>query len=236
MAYNGPKATSTMIRTIYSNGVSYLTIRFYNNNLSLSITPFVGKDQNGKNKYDNEKSVSTVGVNYELASSFNKLISDALDGKYNDDVIQIIFDLWDQSKLIFERKRDQNNKLCYWLIIDKNGLVGQFKFESTNVGCVINGQPSQQVIESGLSHFNNILTGYLIGINADRHLDKLTEEYVKSKETSDQNNTYQNNNYQRKNNYSNKGYQNKNNYNQAPPVWTPPSQSVGMSNYQVPNQ
>ena len=54
--------------------------------------------------------------------------------------------------------------------------------------------------------------GYLNGVNSERHLNKLTEDYAKlqeGKQGNQNNNQYRNNNgYQKNNGYQNKNYNN----------------------------
>ena len=48
----GKTTTSTQIRNMYSDGMSYMNIKFYNTNLSFNLAPFVSRDQTGKTTYD----------------------------------------------------------------------------------------------------------------------------------------------------------------------------------------
>ena len=48
--------------------------------------------------------------------------------------------------------------------------------ENTGIGQVIT---NDEIIEAGLGVFLKTVEGYLTGINADRHLDKLTEDFAK---------------------------------------------------------
>ena len=98
-----------------------------------------------------------------------------------------------------------------------------------------NGQERDKIVETGLIVFNAIVDAYLDGINADRHLDKLTEDYAKLMESNNGQNGYRNNgNYKKpyngNNNYNKDNYRNKFNQNQN---WNPQSQN--MSSYQLKN-
>ena len=89
-----------------------------------------------------------------------------------------------------------------------------------------NGSVISKTIESGVGAFMMTVEGYLTGVNADRHLDKMTEEYSQlnggtngQQNQNQQNNQPQQNNQQRQfrpNNYNNNkrnGYNNNNHYN-----------------------
>lgn len=84
-----------------------------------------------------------------------------------------------------------------------------------------------------------MLEGYLSGINSDRHLNKLTDDYVKSleeqKPAQPAQPQYKNNNYQKKQWQPNPQWQaKKQNYqfNQQPQTWESQNQQ-NLSNYQL---
>jgi hypothetical protein len=131
------------------------------------------------------------------------------------------------------------------LTLNKGNASIPFKFSTQQVQVKENGQYVTKQIESQLGAFGKILEGYLTGINADRHLDKLTDDYVKAINSSNQqqdnnqqqqfqpNNNYNNNfqkpsgnyNYNSKNNYRNNNGGNNN--------WNKNSQQQPMSTYQL---
>ena len=77
---NNRTQTSTQIRNFYSEGMSYLNMKFYNTNLSFQFYPFTGKDQNGRSTYDT-KNGETTTVNFEGAFTLWKAAKDIIDGK-----------------------------------------------------------------------------------------------------------------------------------------------------------
>jgi hypothetical protein len=254
---NASKGTSTHIRTLYSENLSYLTITFYNTNLSFKFVPFMTKDANGKNKYNEPKSITTT-INYEGAALLQYAAMDIIKNINHTDTMRVPVECNNGVRVVLERKLDQNNQMTTWLSIEKNGETVLFKFDTKIIQITKNGQNISQIIESGLLVFIKIIEGYLTGINADRHLNKLTEDFAKAQENKqpqgDGNqqqqqggyqNKYQNNGYQKKpyNNYKkpyqNNGYQNNyqnnNQNNNAPAPWAnnTPSQSIGMGSYSI---
>jgi hypothetical protein len=199
---------------LYSNGISCLTIKFFNTNLSFGFQPFSGKDQNGFNQFNKDKTITTT-VNYEGAAMLWKTANDILDNKINKCSVQI--QCAGGTTLLFER-RPSDNQLETWFTINKNGEIIPFKFNIHIRDIEENGQLIKQQIESGLLVFAKTINGYLEGINASRHLDKLTDDYVKSLGDKASNNSFQTNSgYQKKYNKPyNPNYKKNynNNYNQ----------------------
>ena len=75
--------TSTQIRNMYSEGLSYLNIKFYNTNLSFKFAPFLSKDPGGISKYD-MKNAQTTTVDFEGAYALEKTAEDIIDGKITE--------------------------------------------------------------------------------------------------------------------------------------------------------
>lgn len=185
MAYNqnqqqgGRPMTTTHIRTLFSPGVSSLTIKFFNSNLSFQLMPFGGKDQRGRDNYDKNRAMMTT-VNFEGASALLMFAEDILSGKLQGDSARQEVQC-NQAQLIMNWSKAAQGPTTE-LILNKNGQSIPFTFANATRTTIVNGQPTVQVIETGLRSFCGILDGYLTGINADRHLDKLTEEFAKSQE------------------------------------------------------
>jgi hypothetical protein len=183
-------------------------VKFFNTNLSFGFQPFSGKDQNGFNQFNKDKTITTT-VNYEGAAMLWKTANDILDNKINKCSLQI--QCAGGTTLLFER-RSSDNQLETWFTINKNGEIIPFKFNTHIRDIEENGQLVKQQIESGLLVFAKTINGYLEGINADRHLDKLTDDYVKS--LGDKGNNFQTNSgYQKKPYNSNYKKNYNNNYN-----------------------
>ncbi len=225
MANNNQKqqtTTSTQIRNFYSDGMSYLNVSFFNTNLSFKFYPFIRKDDLGKSVYDLKNGINTT-VNFEGAYLLWEVSKDIIDGKINE--LNLTISCAAGAILVLERKLGQNGEMETIFSISKNNMGIPFKFQTSKYQTKENGQVITKTIECGLGVFMKTIEGYLTGINADRHLDKLTDDFVKlqnSQNNDSQNNTGNNqqqnmyNNYKKNyNNYKkpyNNQYSNQNNY------------------------
>jgi hypothetical protein len=238
MADYTPKTsgTSTMVRNFYSDGMSYINIKFYNTLLSFSFHPFVSKDATGRSVYDNQKSLMTT-VNWESAFAIYMIAEDIIYGR-NTSPCSIVIPCASDASLILERRiipmlNTTTPVMETIFSIKKNNEMIPFKFKTQQVQIIENGQSITKVVESGLGAFAKTIEGYLTGINSERHLNRLTDDYIKSQQ-GNQNNQYQSNS-------NNTGYQKKpwqkkqyNNYNSNnnPQPWESPQQNI--STYQLP--
>lgn len=240
MSNTQQKGTNTQIRNLYSDGISYMNTAFFNTNLSFKFYPFMKKDQNGRSTYDLQHGQGTT-INYEGAAALHYLAKGIIDGNIQETNLPI--PCAGGASLTFERKMSMNGSMETIFSISKNNVIIPFVFKTLQCQVKENGQVTTKTIEVGLSAFDAVLQGYLTGINSDRHLDKLTEDYVKS---LDQNNNQQQNNDTGYNNYRNnnngfkKNYNNnyrnnnfKKNYNNNN-NWQPPVQQ-DMSSYNIQN-
>lgn len=243
MAENTIKtATSTQIRNFYSDGLSYMNVKFFNTNLSFNLYPFISKDSTGKSSYDMKNGQLTT-VNFEGAYALYSAGNDIIEGKLNECNLPIPCAAG--ATLNLERKLSPNGMMETIFSITKNGVTIPFRFQTTTIQIKENGQIVSKVIESGLGAFVKTIEGYLTGINADRHLNKLTDDFVKSQqEQNGQNNGgnnyngYKNNGYKKpytgangyKKSYQNNGsnYNNQGNWNNQP-------KQQDMSTYQINN-
>lgn len=248
--------TSTQIRNFYSEGMSYLNVRFFNTNLSFSFYPFISRDGNGISKYDMKNGQQTT-VNYEGAYALYKIAMDILDNKVSECDLPV--PCLAGAMVTLKREIGADGKYQTIFSITKNNMTIPFKFQTTECTTRVNGQVVTTTIESGLGAFCKTLDGYLSGINADRHLDKLTEDFVALQQQNGNNNSNNNNQQSNNNSYSgnnNNGYRNYNNnnggsYNKKPyynnnkkpyynnnggwkPQSTQPNQQ-NMSSYNIPN-
>lgn len=232
-AYNKPN-TSTQVRNLYSQNISYLNIKLYNTYLSFQFFKFAGKDNTGKSSYQKQGLMTTI--NFESAFAIYKVAKDIIDSK----VVEVVLDIPCASgaSLRLERKKSQSGYDTI-LSINKNSEIIPFIFTSNPYTVIENGMPITRTIESGLGAFIKTIEGYLTGINTERHLNKLTEDYVKSLETNkDTQATQPNqpyNSYQKKpyNNYRRYNKGNFNNYNQQPQQWEPQPTQQNMSDYNL---
>ena len=216
MQNNSKTSTSTQIRNMYSDETSCLNIKFYNTNLSFQLYPYTGKDQNGRSRYDMKSGQSTT-VNFEGAYALFQAAKDIIDGKVQQTSLSVPCN---GASLLLERKLGMNGMMETVFSISKNNVTIPFKFNTIQQQVNTNGNVQTQVIEAGLGAFAKTIEGYLTGINADRHLDKLTEDYAKLQQENGQQapqqQNYQNNRppYKKKfNNYQNNYQQPQQNFN-----------------------
>lgn len=214
--------TSTQIRNMYSDSMSCMNIKFYNTNLSFQLYPFVQKDSTGKSEYDTKHGQQTT-VNYEGAYALYQACKDIIDGKSQEMNMNVPCL---GATLTLERKLGLSGQLETVFTINKNNMSIPFKFQTIQYQAKENGQVVQKTIETGLGAFMSTIKGYLEGVNSDRHLDKLTEDYAKLNENNanDSNKNFNrnngnNNNYRR--NYNGNGgnnYRQRNNWNNNGPA------------------
>lgn len=230
-------STSTQIRNLYSDGKAYLNISFYNTNLSLRFYPFLSKDGVGRSKYDMNAGQNTT-VNFESAFALYQMSKDIIDGKLQQGSIDI--PCANNAMLRFERHLGQNGQPETVLTLTKNNAIIPFVFATHMQQVTENGKMETRIIETGLGVFMKTVEGYLTGINADRHLDKLTEEYAKLQQQNGQG--QQQNRYHQqqqggyKRNYNGQNY--KKNFQQQggrQNNWNGPPNQQNMSGYQFPN-
>ena len=129
--------------------------------------------------------------------------------------------------------------------ITKAGNTVPFKFSVTPYQVKENGTMITKYLDSGLGAFVKTIEGYLTGINADRHLNKLTDDFIKIQNQKQQegapaqsNAPQQNPNYSQNNNRGNWNRNNRyrnnryNNYqNNSNNGWNQNTQN--MSNYSL---
>lgn len=203
-------STSTQIRNMYSDGVSYMNIKFFNTNLSFSLYPFISKDQVGRSNYDMKNGIQTT-VNFEGAFALADAAKGIIDGKIAE-MSQPIPCLAGAS-IMLERKANPAGIMNTTFSITKNNVTIPFVFQTMERQVKENGQVVTKTIESGLGAFMKTIEGYLVGINADRHLDKLTDDFAKlqqgqqgSQQQQGGYNNYRNNNYRKPYNNNGGGY------------------------------
>ena len=123
--------------------------------------------------------------------------------------------------IILDYKRDQNNQMTACLIINKNNQSYPFKFSTHTQQIKINGQFVTKVVQTQLFVFAKTIESYLLATAADRHLSKLPDEPKEFQSDNQQvpytagnNNVYRNGNnngYHNQNyNGSHNGHQNQN--------------------------
>ena len=155
------------IRAIYSPGFSYVTLSFFKTNLSVGFSPWVSKDQTGRNQYDTKKFVSTT-INDEDVASLLWLSKQIIDGTLSNP-IQYLIECNKYTSLLFTHDSD---KTC--LIIEKNKEKVVFEFPTHQYRVKEDGKIVTKTILSGLLVFSEALQAYLTAVGADRQQDKQT--------------------------------------------------------------
>lgn len=167
------KNVSTYIRSIYCPGSAGMMMWLFNTNLTLGFIPWVEKGYAGFNQYDKRKFLSTT-IDYGKASGLYqiamKIIQEKLDGQIQHEIP------CNKANLLFEYKPGDNGKMQSYLTIDKNGERITLEFCTDFCYVKENGKMVVKTIHTGLGVFAMTLEGYLKGVGASRHLNKLTEE------------------------------------------------------------
>lgn len=184
--------TSTQIRNLYSDDMAYMNIKFFNTNLSFQLYPYLEKTADGRSKYDMKNGQQTT-VTYEGAAALLKVCDDIINAKVSE--ISISIECY-EATVKLERKINATGQFDTILTLSKKNTDIPFKFKTQQYTVKEQGQLITKTVECGLISFAKILDGYLTGINADRHLDKLTEEYAnlqnsKTQKTNPMGGTYQ---------------------------------------------
>lgn len=241
---NNFKQVTTQIRNFYSDSC-YMNMSFFNTNLSFRFYPAMPqKDSMGRNSYDMKNGLTTT-IDAEYAYALFKTIDDVLTNKVQECVLNI--PCAGNATLSFKREQVPTGEIASFLVINKNNMTLAYRFPVTTITVKENGVVVNKTIESSLGAVQKTIDGYLTGINADRHLDKLTEAYVKSIQQNNQNgqnnqskdNQY-NNGYRNNNKYNNKKWNNnysnnKSNYQQQQQWSNPQPQQKDLSSYNIQN-
>ena len=169
------KLINAYIRTLYSVGLSSIMISFFNTNLTLSFAPYIGKNHIGLDQYDFKKSLRT-SINYEMATFLYLVAKSVIADQYAEQQISAVLQCNNHTTLIFEHKPDQYNQMDSYLTINKNNETISFKFKTHIYRVKENGQMITKIIQSGLGALAKTLDGYLTGINADGHLNKIADD------------------------------------------------------------
>lgn len=196
MAKQMKQPTTTQIRNFYSPGLSYLNLSFFNNGISFRFAPFQGQSQNGRDRYDLNNAETTV-INYDKAFALYELTKNIVDHKIEGCKLDIDCN---GGKLSFIYNGTGTDPT---LILEKNGRKIEFRFETTQAEIMKNGQRETKYLNSQLGVLMKTLDGYLSGVNSDRHLNKLTDDYIASLQNKEQNGNNQRGNYQGKGGYQN---------------------------------
>jgi len=147
---------------------------FYNVNLSLRFCRWIGSDNTGRSQYDTKNALMT-SANYDTASALYQLAMSIIYDINPEQEIKAVLPCNNNTNLIFEFKPDQNNQMTAYLTIEKNNQTITFKFQTHSYKIKKDGQIVTIVIQSGLGVFAKTIDGYLTGVGADRHLNKMPD-------------------------------------------------------------
>lgn len=151
-----------LIRTIYSTGLSSLTLSFYKTNLSLSFSPM----QLSNYKKENKIYISTT-ISDESVATILSFCQAILTGKQTTSMKYTI-DCNNQTTLTFECEPNRDRQLQAYLTIEKNRQSTPFMFEIRPCKINENGREHIEFVQTGLIVFSKALEAYLTGIAAER--------------------------------------------------------------------
>jgi len=213
---NKKTMTTTHIRTLYSDGSCYITVKFYDKYLSLTFTPRENND------YNKQRTIFS-SIDYEGAALLLFTFDQIIQGNKQDCMVNITNPI-NNTTLSFTR----NNNISVLSISRGNDKIA-FKF-NTMTRQIGN---SQDTVETGLIVLANILRSYLSGINSSRHLNKMTDDFIKSQEGKPDNKQdgYKARNQQSQGYQRGRGNYNRGNYNQN---YQPDTSSTNMDSYDLP--
>jgi hypothetical protein len=172
--YNDRNA-NTYIRTLYSPGFSYLAMSFFKTNLTLNFVPYIGNDSQGLNQYCRKTHLST-SITLQGAAYFYLTAMSVISEEDSKKQVESVLQCRNGTTLIFEYKPDQNNQMNAYLVIKKNNSAIPFMFSTLQYAANVNSQMVTKVMHADLLVFAKILDGYLAGIGADIHLNKLGDD------------------------------------------------------------
>lgn len=160
---------NTYIRNIYSPGFAYMTLSFYRTNLSISFVPWVSRDKVGRDRYDNNRFVSTT-INDESAASLYFLSKQIVEGTLTAPA-QYQIQCSKQCTLSFEYGPGQDGQMKTHLIIEKEKDKIAVEFQTHEYRVKEDGKITTKIIQSGLMVFAEVLSAYLSAVAADRQTD-----------------------------------------------------------------
>ena len=148
-------------------------------------------------------------ITFDGAFSLYKASKDIIDEKVK--TVNLVIPCNGASLTLKRELNNMTNQYETMLIINKNNKNIAFKFQTLPVQVTDDsGAQKTKIIESGLGAFMKTIEGYLTGINSERHLNKLTEDFAAQQSQKPQNNRPQTN-CQQNNGYRNNNYRNNNN-------------------------
>ena len=150
--YQSRMSTSTQIRNMYSEGLSYMNIKFFLTNLSFQLAPFTSKDATGRSNYDQKQGIMTT-VNFDGAFALYQTANDIVQGKDAAKGANLSIQCAGGVVITLERKLGQNGQMETMFSITKNNTTIPFRFNTHQVQINENGQMVTKTIEVGLGTF-----------------------------------------------------------------------------------
>lgn len=179
---NQRQQTSTQVRTFFGDNV-YLGTKLYNNMFSVSIHTCTGRDQNQKPLWD-------IGILFSLRYEDTAALAEACkivtENPMEPKEVHLVIP-GNEKMFRFDCADNPATGFTAVLSIAKGNQKSEFVFSYNEID-VSKRMPdgsSQMVkvrIQSQLVAFLRTLNGYLEGINTDRHLDKMTDDYARMQE------------------------------------------------------
>jgi hypothetical protein len=163
----------THMRDFYAPGYSYMTLSFFNWDLSLSFYRYSGKDEDGFHSYDFVNDL-TITLDDERVSYLYQTAIFILNEKDPGKEIKVEIPRYNIN-LMLERKPDDDGQMAVFLTIEKNGQSISFRFKTRTFKVTENGQESTMVVQSGLMAFAKTLEAYLTGTSISYHLKKMLD-------------------------------------------------------------
>ena len=198
MDKNYKKAINTDIRIFYSSESS-LKMSFFNANISFSFCRDFRKNNPGYSQYDSMKYLATT-VNYAGAFFLYKTAMSIVNGtNYKNEVVAVL--KRGNVALILEYKPNEHSHMVASLTIDNTKQAISYNFSPHSYQVKEDGRIITKILQSELGAFALTIRGYLTGVGADRHLEKLPADYENTQDENQEiyytteNNGHQQGNY-----------------------------------------
>ena len=172
--YNNLYPLSTYARSIYSIGFSFITIFYFRTNLRLLFHPFEREGKMGRQHYSKDRVLAELY--YDDAAAIYIVANKILDGKNAAQGCCLTLQCSKGSSLILDRRPGEKGQMDTFLVASDDNQTVPFKFSTQTYKVEENGVMVEKVTDTGLGVFSMILEGYLTGINASGHLDKMGDE------------------------------------------------------------
>ena len=172
MGKNYKNAVHTHVRDFYGGNFN-LKIGLFNKNLALRINPNRVTTFGGSSQNDMGDGI-TATVNFEGAYYLYEVAMSIVNDLDRENEKRAVLERGDTTTIL-EYIRNQNNIMVAYLTICKNNQSFSYEFLKRTYQ-EKNGQMITKFVQSELGAFAHTILGYLIGVGAGRHLEKLHDE------------------------------------------------------------